>query len=521
MEELAAQHQKPVHKFYQLVGQSVATPKSLNQWNAYQVWYGVNGERKKPWDLTHAEWIKFVRQEYHDYLKSVLGDEWDDPKARATCLEPIVSWYKERLQEFVDEKKNNGKFGPIVTKVANKFVQLSSSVYEEYGIHVFGYAINTVPDQFGNTASSSWGGSPAYVTMRKEYDHTINVQIGDYNAMFRVAEMIQQGLDTSNQLFPVNHDRIGTESPRDRDKRVFAEYLRCDMGKILALCESGLSPTERRQLRMAWVDWANMAYEKKFCLRNWPVGAPLPGKGFELKDIHESIKISNSRRRAAVEDPENDDDQDYVHIVSWLEEDQQKAAVDRADIPLVIDADGTVLMTVLDSTKFLREDSKKKHSSTENINTTKVRVTMKTLVTPNMPDVNDLRSTHSTTTWLTIDTACHPHLVANTPHPQLTVTIPGLYLAMTVRHLHHVVNAHHLHLAVTIHHRLHVINTLLLHLAATTAQRHRLIVKDLYPQEDVLITILHVVTTHLIVTALQFRIEIIHLTSNTRDGKWT
>ncbi|RDB31060.1 hypothetical protein Hypma_000013 [Hypsizygus marmoreus] len=389
IEELASEHRKPVQKFYQLVGQSVTTPKSLNHWNAFQVWYGVNGEKKKPKDLKHPEWIKFVRQEYHDYLKRELGDDWQDAKARATCLEPIITWYKERFQQFVDDKKNNGTFGPIVTKVANKFVQLSSSVYEEYGIHVFGYAINTVSDQFGNTASSSWGGSPAYLTMRTEYDHTISVQIADYNAMFRVAEMIQQGVDASNHLFPVNHDRIGTESPRDRAKRVFAEYLRRDMGQILVLRKSGLSPAERKQLRMAWVDWANMAYEKQFCLVNWPVEAPLPGKGFELKDILKNIRVSNSRRRAMMEDPEDNEDEEFIHIVSWSEEDQKKTSVHRADIPLVIDADGTVVMTVMESTKFLRDDSNKKTDSKKISRGRKG----KNMMPKNLPDEDDSRNT--------------------------------------------------------------------------------------------------------------------------------
>lgn len=50
MQALANEHNKPVRLFYQIVGQDAVMPRSLNAWNAYQAWYGINGEYDRPED---------------------------------------------------------------------------------------------------------------------------------------------------------------------------------------------------------------------------------------------------------------------------------------------------------------------------------------------------------------------------------------------------------------------------------------------------------------------------------------
>lgn len=49
--------------------------------------------------------------------------------------------------------------------------------------------------------------------------------------LFRVEAMKSQGLDTSNELFLVNLNRRDDEPSWDRDRRVFGEYLRRDLGE--------------------------------------------------------------------------------------------------------------------------------------------------------------------------------------------------------------------------------------------------------------------------------------------------
>jgi hypothetical protein len=53
-------------------------------------------------------------------------------------------------------------------------------VFDDLGIHVFGFAI----DDDGQ-ASMMWGGSPQYGELRTRWDTSITAQLKDYEAMFR------------------------------------------------------------------------------------------------------------------------------------------------------------------------------------------------------------------------------------------------------------------------------------------------------------------------------------------------
>lgn len=50
-----------------------------------------------------------VREEYKAKLDS-LGDQMDDPDARAELFRPQIEWYRERLQSNISETRKSGKF---------------------------------------------------------------------------------------------------------------------------------------------------------------------------------------------------------------------------------------------------------------------------------------------------------------------------------------------------------------------------------------------------------------------------
>ncbi|RDB16027.1 hypothetical protein Hypma_003468 [Hypsizygus marmoreus] len=372
MQQIANEYKKPVRLLYQLVGQGVSVPRfSLNGWNAFQAWYGVHGDETKPKDTTPAEWTKVLVEKYEEHLQKELGDEWENPKARAECLEPIVEWYKERLGDYIENMRADGNFKKVMLETTEKFVQYSAQAFELYGVHVFGFAINADRDEFGISHSTAWGALPAYAELRKSNKTVIARQLADYEAMFRVEEMKERGVEVTRAAFIVQTAARPNESGRDRDRRVFVDNLRGDLGVILVFRKTH-SIEECKKMKILWVAWADLAYEKQVCLINWPSSACVPGKGFDLKMAdtgmpHSVIKENNAMRLQAEVD---DTMTDYVKITSWsdgelplppdrldshvLSDERAFKTTDLAlaDVPLVVTSSGRVVMTVVDSLKY-------------------------------------------------------------------------------------------------------------------------------------------------------------------------
>ncbi|KAG6912647.1 hypothetical protein DXG01_013118, partial [Tephrocybe rancida] len=94
VEELAAEIGKSPHLLFSLLGETpLPTRRATTPWGAYQAWYGVHGERKKPNDMPKEEWAGIVSFEYNKYCDENLGPLSKDPDARADLLKPELEWY--------------------------------------------------------------------------------------------------------------------------------------------------------------------------------------------------------------------------------------------------------------------------------------------------------------------------------------------------------------------------------------------------------------------------------------------
>ncbi|KAF8060156.1 hypothetical protein FPV67DRAFT_1424092 [Lyophyllum atratum] len=316
MEEIAGQYNKPVLSLYQLVGQSVPIPRhEVNRWNAFQAWYGVHGQEKREKGTKASVWARFLADEYEKHLKSELGEDWEDPDREAECMEPIVTWFKDRIADYAPAMKADGKFGKVMTSVADKFIQYSAQAYESYGIHVFGFAINTDVEGY-SLPGLAWGGTQAYAGLRNAHKATIATQLGDYQGMLRVEEMKLKGLEVGEELFAVSIRANPNEKERDCARRVFTNYLRSDIGKIL-YARGMHSLEDCKKIKMPWVAWGDLAFEHKLCIVNWPPSVRAPARGFELHSPeggipHSLIKESNRARLVP-------DDDSSIMIVEWTD----------------------------------------------------------------------------------------------------------------------------------------------------------------------------------------------------------
>ncbi|KAF8064949.1 hypothetical protein FPV67DRAFT_1671253 [Lyophyllum atratum] len=362
MAEIAGQYEKPVLSLYQLVGQSVPTPRhEVNRWNAFQAWYGVHGSKKKDKGTKASEWARVLADEYEKHLKDALGEDWEDPECEAKCMESIVEWFKDRTTDYAPNMKADGKFRKVMASVAQKFIQSSAQAYEVYGVHVFGFVVNTELDEYGITNSMAWGGTQAYEQLRNEHQASIASQLSDYQAMFRVADMKLKGLEVTDELFAVSRTKNPGEKDRDHERRIFSMYIRNDLGKILH-ARGNHTLEVCKQQKVPWVGWADFAYKEKIQIINWPPSARAPAPGFDLHSKDNGIpqhhmKASNTARL-------DSEDESAIMIVEWSAE--QKALADDdpalADVPLVVNTNRRTVLSVSDSAKYQKSIGRKSKS---------------------------------------------------------------------------------------------------------------------------------------------------------------
>ncbi|KAJ7107361.1 hypothetical protein C8R44DRAFT_885380 [Mycena epipterygia] len=110
---------------------------------------------------------------------------------------------------------------------------------------------------------------------------------------------------------------------------------------------------------MSW-KWADMAIQHHLRIKNWPVELKqsFPSEGFKLgsmsgRDINRAFKSMCDEMQKKYEGEEYDEETTCM-VVSWTDEERAIDDLrDQADIPIVSCSDGTVLLSVDKSKKYL------------------------------------------------------------------------------------------------------------------------------------------------------------------------
>lgn len=87
--------------------------------------------------VTRQEWVRIVTQYYKDLLDTELGDEKDDPEARATLLKPYVDWYKEKVDDYIARRTAAGKITGVIKRVLDPIVQAVRPLSQTYSVSVY------------------------------------------------------------------------------------------------------------------------------------------------------------------------------------------------------------------------------------------------------------------------------------------------------------------------------------------------------------------------------------------------
>ncbi|KAG6905481.1 hypothetical protein DXG01_002455 [Tephrocybe rancida] len=301
------------------------------------------------------EWAKIVSTKHNKYCQANLGNKWEDPEALTKLFEPIVAWYLEKHETYVDELKLEGNFNKVIGK--------AETAFKYNGVHSFGFIVNLQPDHTGRTGGTMWGTTPAFEQMKIDEKGVISRQIAEWETLLRRADM------TLNSNAEEHEKELWTvqimSKKHNHARQAFFAWLGCDIedgthtpaiGQIRHTHDG--EPLERcLKMTMPWSSWPNYDFEHKLCLIEWPMDACLPdGAYYDFKDaangLHQ-VHINLSNRTHSV----NYLDKHTIQISSWNKEDiaHEIDDSDLREVPLVISTICQHLITIEDSAKFINE----------------------------------------------------------------------------------------------------------------------------------------------------------------------
>ncbi|KAG6912753.1 hypothetical protein DXG01_012431, partial [Tephrocybe rancida] len=184
IEALAARIGKSPDTLYALIGEGAKISRhTVSLWGVFEAWYASEGNFKKPKTTSAQDWAIIVADEYQEYCKQELNERWEDPMERAKLLQPMVKWYKEQYDDFVDEKKVDGTFHKIIAKTRDEFMHLAQLASQYHDLHCFGFIMNLHPDETGRTGSMMWGVTCAYELMKKKQKKIISEEMAEWESL--------------------------------------------------------------------------------------------------------------------------------------------------------------------------------------------------------------------------------------------------------------------------------------------------------------------------------------------------
>ncbi|KAG6904073.1 hypothetical protein DXG01_012805, partial [Tephrocybe rancida] len=233
IQDLAAEIGKAPQLLFSLVGEGpLLSRRAPTRWGAFEAWYGIHGEIKKHKDTSPQEWTKIVSAERGKYCQAKLGDKWEDPEALTKLFEPIMAWYLEKHETYVEELKLEGTFDKVVGKVQHEYMRLAETAFKYNGVHCFGFIVNLQPDHTGRTGSAMWGATPAFERMKIDEKGVISRQIAEWESLLRRADMALNGdaEEHEKELWTVQL----MSDKRDHARQAFLAWLGRDIGEYHA-----------------------------------------------------------------------------------------------------------------------------------------------------------------------------------------------------------------------------------------------------------------------------------------------
>uniref|UniRef100_A0A0W0F820 Uncharacterized protein n=1 Tax=Moniliophthora roreri TaxID=221103 RepID=A0A0W0F820_MONRR len=183
-------------------------------------------------------------------------------------MSAYIDWYTKAHADYIRYLKEDGKYQTTLNCVLRPFMKLATMTRDNHDIHVFGFALDTTHDTQGKTLSCMWG-TPEMLEIQNQYALNIKEKITNLEAMLRVSQMNQCGIDVSyhyTALIPRLEAPYIEKGARDRHRAIWTAIMKAETQLV---CKEAV----------AVGSFVKRAGALQICLLNWPDNVPFPGLG--------------------------------------------------------------------------------------------------------------------------------------------------------------------------------------------------------------------------------------------------
>ncbi|KAJ7619038.1 hypothetical protein B0H17DRAFT_1152191, partial [Mycena rosella] len=367
LREVARDDGKKVSAVLKAIGETTKLGRKTNPWNAFhmQEW----SRNPQPKGMSKKEYHEVVRAKYRELFAHLSEDDAKDPGARAACVADLMFWYSEATTVMLDDQKANDRGHAMLTK--------STVTANTRDIEICGYAIDPFTDN-----AIIWGGGQFFSGVYARFKDAIKRELSDIKAMhqYRVVAMESRDAAARGIDHPIIIDFAQTSTEknhRDTRRRLLHKMFLNDilawsnlrLLSDIALAQRGDNLVPPKDMSWKWLD---MAIKLRLRIVEWPVELKLvyPRPGFAIANIKDAaaMKVMVVAMKARYLGTEDAVEEDTPRIVSWTEEECDLPLTDMLDVPLVVCADGSILLqahALKDLLKRVARKGKRKASDRE------------------------------------------------------------------------------------------------------------------------------------------------------------
>ncbi|KAJ7623986.1 hypothetical protein B0H17DRAFT_1219053 [Mycena rosella] len=301
----------------------------------------------KPGPLSAAGINKALaaRQAYHNILQEVARD---DGKKVSTVLKAIGETTKlgQKTNPWNAFQMQERSRNPQPKGMSKKeYHEVSTVTANTCDIEICGYAIDPFTDN-----AIIWGGGQFFSGVYARFKDAIKQELSDIKAMHHVVVMESRDAAARGIDHPIIIDFAQTSTEKnhcDTRRRLLRKMFLNDIHVALAQRGDNLVPPKD----MSW-KWLDMAIKLRLHIVEWPV---------ELKLVYPRLgfAIANIKDAAAMKARYLGTEEDTPRIVSWTEEECDLPLTDMLDVPLVVCADGSILLQAHASKDLLKRVARK------------------------------------------------------------------------------------------------------------------------------------------------------------------
>ncbi|KAG2083551.1 uncharacterized protein F5147DRAFT_782873 [Suillus discolor] len=337
-------------------------------WNQHQTWFtathplpkGVSGvvspEDVKAWK---------VKQQVH-----YKAHPQDDPQHASLWKEIQENW-DHAVAGTTEDLTSHSAAGLMMMGVRDAFTKSAAYWHRTHGIHIAGVAIFPGDEEAGRQASGLFAGSDMVKALINSHQLDIKHWLDELTTILKYKDL--EAAHTEGKTFSLlpasstapNGSLLCNSKPaRDRNRKV-APMMITEAGHLLKTSNS------------RWLTILDILYTEKLCIHDWPtapylrlhLGAMYEAElGLDDNDNNSEAEAAKAKKRkgkskksgdkgrkkgAVVEEPSV-----ILHISRWPESDiltVETQATSMCLIPLVIDTNSKVVLSLQDSEKFIKD----------------------------------------------------------------------------------------------------------------------------------------------------------------------